>query len=41
VLLIRAGAKLDPDWQEQEALEAAAQRVRSDPRMLAALHSAD
>jgi ankyrin repeat protein len=41
MLLIRAGAKLDPHWQEQEALEAAAQRVRSDPRMRAALQSAD
>jgi ankyrin repeat protein len=38
--LVRAGAKLDPHWQEQQAVQAGAQKVRSDPRMLAALQLA-
>ncbi|HXB69366.1 MAG TPA: ankyrin repeat domain-containing protein [Candidatus Acidoferrales bacterium] len=37
-LLVRAGAKLDPEWyQDNEDRRRAAERIRSDPRMLAAL----
>ncbi len=37
-LLVRAGAKLDPEWyEENEDRRRAAERMRSDPRMLAAL----
>ncbi len=37
-LLVRAGAKLDPEWyQDDEDRRHAADRIRSDPRMLAAL----
>jgi hypothetical protein len=37
-LLVRAGAKLDPEWYEDdEDRRRAGERMRSDPRMLAAL----
>jgi len=37
-LLVRAGAKLDPHWyQDDEDRRRAAEKIRSDPRMLAAL----
>jgi ankyrin repeat protein len=37
-LLVRAGAKVDPDWYEDdEDRNRAAGKVRADPRMLAAL----
>ena len=37
-LLVRAGAKLDPQWYEDdEDRRRAAKKMRSDPRMLAAL----
>jgi ankyrin repeat protein len=37
-LLARAGAKLDPEWhQDDEDRRRAAEKMRSDPRMLAAL----
>jgi hypothetical protein len=37
-LLVRAGAKLDPPWYEDdEDRRPAAEKMRSDPRMVAAL----
>ena len=39
--LVQAGAKLDSQWQEQQGLQSTAQKMRSDPRMLAALQLAD
>jgi len=37
-LLVQAGAKLDPQWyEENEDRVRAAKRIRSDPRMMAAL----
>ena len=37
-LLVRAGAKLDPQWyEENEDRERAAKKIRSDPRMMASL----
>ncbi|MCI0391102.1 MAG: ankyrin repeat domain-containing protein [Acidobacteria bacterium] len=37
-LLVRAGAKLDPEWyEENEDRRRAAEKMRADPRMLAAL----
>ena len=37
-LLAQAGAKLDPEWYEDdEDRRRAAEKMRSDPRMLAAL----
>ena len=36
-LLVRAGARLDPTWYEAAENRPAAEKIRSDPRMRAAL----